>query len=187
MNKPNQLTTNCRTQILLGLLMVAVAFYSTTLLQSFGSSKEVVETTRLDIGASEVDGARVIPVRTVDLEERRSSTAWAGRDIFSWGSPRTVSADIEQSRPRQVVVKKPERTQAEGPQEPRPVEVSLRGVFGPERLRIAVLEDEKRTFNAVEDDVIEGGYVVRRIECQAVRLHRAESGEPIDIEVPERR
>jgi len=116
--------------------------------------------------------ADVETVRLSDLEVAPRDYS-PGRNIFRIGRrappppppapPPPVAAPVQTAPPPPAVAPKPQ---------PPPVDVTLLGIFGPDRRRIAVLKDKKGEglYNVLEQDVVNKKFVVAEIGLQSVAL-----------------
>ncbi len=131
--------------------------------------------------------AEILTVETARLgiEDRVSRPA---RNVFAFadiprhqpdGGQKALEPDLGPSPD-------PGQRQEQRPRETSP-DVALVGVFGPERLRIAVIKDNRasRISNVLEEDVVREGYVVERIELRSIELRKPSWDEaaPVRLEI----
>lgn len=109
-----------------------------------------------------------------------------GRNIFAFAS---APEDTHRSKVRdqQQEIARDATPQQATAREPAP-DFAVLGVFGPDRLRIAVLEDQggKSVANIREWDLVEGRYRVLRIDQKSILLRDTASpnSPPILLELP---
>lgn len=126
----------------------------------------------------DVEAALGTRVAELDLDrlDRRVAEFHSGRNPWRFEAapaPRPV-----ETRPPPPVAAPPpvEKPPAEvapaEPPKPKPpqVDFELRGIMGPERLRIAVFDDGEAIINAVEGAVVKGKFRVEKIQIESVLL-----------------
>ena len=111
-----------------------------------------------------------------------------GRNLFAFAA-RPV--DVQRSKagdPQEKKIPQPGGDTPEGsPSAEPPLELPVLGVFGPERLRIAVLEGGSGgPTNLLEHDVVQGRYRVIAIDTKSILLRDTASpgSPPVRVEVP---
>ena len=173
-----------RSVVLVVLLSILVFDSSPRLLRFLSPGGPIPEPPWLSHQASSVTAA-VLPVETarLEIEDRTSRSA---RNIFAFAESRRDPKEDRREDPDPVVISEPDpKPEQEERREPVP-EVSLVGVFGPERLRIAVLEDPGASgmSNVREGDVARGGFIVENIDLMSIELRqRSLEAEPVRLEV----
>ncbi len=129
-------------------------------------------------GLSRVSGVQLRPVprQEIVLLQLAALAARGGeyepdRNIFVFGQkPRPAPPPPPPPPPRARTVPRTTGPPPPPPEpQPPPLDVSLIGVFGPERRRIAVLADsEGAVINALEQEVVREKFIVHRIGYESV-------------------
>ncbi len=110
-----------------------------------------------------------------------------GRNIFAFASPPVVAHRSGTKERRQQEIEEDGEKRDQPPQNPA-LDVAFLGVFGPQRLRIAVLKNRgsESVSNILERDVVEDRYRVLEIDPKAIILRDTASPDatPIQLELP---
>jgi hypothetical protein len=131
-------------------------------------------------GTPTVDLQAALSTPVVDLDlarlQREAAEYRAGRNPWRFEEAKPVAPPPQ---PKPAPAPKPPvdptpvvaSTPAEPPKpQPPPVDVELRGILGPSRLRIAVFDDGDVLYNASEGDVVKGKFRVQKIQIESVLL-----------------
>jgi len=131
-------------------------------------------------GAAGPGGGRVSPADLdrpiVDLRlaalERQPAEYTPGRNIFRFAPkpPPPVVAPPPPPPPPVVDPGPPPPPPPPPKPKPPPVDVTLLGIFGPDRRRIASLTDGETIINALENDVVKEKFIVHRIGLESIEL-----------------
>lgn len=135
----------------------------------------------------------ILELRTAKLAVR-SSGFQIGRNIFAQGRAAEPQLSEREARADDRKPKEDEKRRRTAARKPA-LDVALLGVFGPPRLRIAVLEHRDAEHpgsgisNVVERDLVPGGYRVQKIDLNSVLFSRegAPGAAPVLLELGGRR
>ncbi|HVS16367.1 MAG TPA: hypothetical protein VMV46_20835 [Thermoanaerobaculia bacterium] len=154
--------------VLLAVLAVVVAWKTFSSLEGAGS---------MFGGVPNVDLASALGTEVADLDlarlQRDSGEYRAGRNPWRFEAPPAPPPVVRPTPaplPAPVVVETPvEVAPIEPPKpQPPPIDVELRGILGPERLRLAVFHDGEVIYNAGVGDVVKGKFRVEDIQIESV-------------------
>ena len=119
--------------------------------------------------------------------DRAVPTFESGRNLFAFASRQEVQRSKTSDPYQRKIRYQGVDTLDDTPPEEPPLELPILGVFGPERLRIAVLEGGSGgPTNLLEQDVVQGRYRVLEIRSKSILLRDTESpgSPPILVEMP---
>jgi hypothetical protein len=155
--------------VLLAVLAVAVAWRTLGSVPGAGSV--------FGGGGPDIDLQATLATRVVELDlerlEKGAAEYRAGRDPWRFEEPPPAPPPPRPEPPRPVVVETPaaDPVPQEPPEpQPPPIDVELRGILGPARLRIAVFHDGDVIYNAAEGDVVKGKFRVEEIQIESVLI-----------------
>lgn len=170
-----------RRQVLLAVLVVILAFVALrtvvpkVLQLARAGTAAVLGRTDPGERAEQLTAQRVIDLRLDALEATPGDYAPA-RNLFRYGEPpKPPAPPPPPPRPRVNTPPPPPpqpRVTAPAAPTPPPVDLALLGIFGPERRRIVTFRqlDGDAIINALEGEVVNGRFIVRRIGLESVDL-----------------
>ena len=110
-----------------------------------------------------------------------------GRNLFAFASQPAVQRSAVGDLRERKVQRQDRGTPDDTPSEESSLELPILGVFGPERLRIAVIEGgDGGPTNLLEHDLVQGRYRVLEIDSKSILLRDTASpgSPPVRVEVP---
>ena len=128
-------------------------------------------------GGPSIDLESALRTRVAELDldrlDRRVAEYHAGRNPWRFEEPpppRIEAPPPIVERPPPVVEAPPVAAAPVEPPKPQPppIDFELRGIMGPERLRIAVFDDGETVYNAVEGAVVKDQFRVEQIQIESV-------------------